>query len=203
MPRPPRIQYSGAWHHVMNRGVDRMIIFRDRTDRIRFLGLLEEAVSKFGIEVHAYCLMGNHYHLLVRTPDPNLDLAIHHIAGLYARIFNTRHGRDGPLFRSRYKSLVVESESYLAAVTRYIHRNPLEVGVRNLARYEWSSFGAYVGYRQKPSWLSTTKILETVGDPAKYDYLVTSAPKSAIEQVYERERWPLTIGEIGEAEPGS
>jgi len=195
MPRPPRIQYPGAWHHVMNRGVDRQAVFRDRRDRPHFLVLLEEAVARFGVELHAYCLMGNHYHLLVRTPEPNLDLAIHHLAGLYARAFNRRHGRDGPLFRSRYRSMLVESERYLAAVTRYIHRNPVELGVDDLVAYEWSSLGAYVGSRPCPPWLTTTRVLSTVGEPSAYERLVTSAPRSSVEKVYDRQRWPLVLGD--------
>lgn len=194
MARPPRIQYPGAWHHVMNRGAARQDIFRDQRDRRRFLRLLTESVSRFGVEVHCYCLMGNHYHLLVRTPEPNLDAVVQHYASHYVRGFNARHGRDGPLFRARYRSILVESNSYVVAVSRYIHRNPLDLGVSDLVNYEWSSLGAYVGTRRRPKWLTTRAILEEFGDRRSYHHLVTGPYVSEIETIYRGAKLPAVVG---------
>ena len=147
MPRPPRIQYPGAWHHVMNRGACRQDIYLDRRDRRFFLKLLAESASRFSLEIHSYCLMGNHYHLLVRTPEPTLDRMIHHLAGVYTRAFNGRHGRDGPLFRARYKSILVETNDYvvtnLTILTKNIlNRFEVSASVRNLFDQEYADPGS-------------------------------------------------------------
>ena len=113
MARPLRIDYPGAWHHVMNRGARKQPIFVSRGDRRRFLQLLSTAHDRFGIEVNAYVLMGNHYHVLIRSPDGTLSQAFHYIDGVHAQAFNRRHGIDGPLFRGRFRSHLVEEEGYL------------------------------------------------------------------------------------------
>ena len=194
MPRPARFQYPGAWHHVMNRGASRQPIFLSRKDRRLFLKLLGEAVERCQIEVHAYCLMGNHYHLLVRTPEPNLHHAIHHLAANYVRGFNARHGRDGPLFRARYKSILVETDDYLLAVSRYIHRNPVGLGVTDLAGFEWSSFRSYVGDQRPPRLLSTATILDWAGGSAAYEAYVGGPFDSEVDGLYRKKRLPAVIG---------
>ncbi len=118
MPRAHRIQYPGAWYHVMNRGAARRPIYLDPVDRFRFLDLVDEGVGRFGVEIHAYCLMGNHFHLLARTPEPNLDLFMQWFFSRYVRSFNSRHSLDGPLCRGRYKAIVVESEEYAVTLAR-------------------------------------------------------------------------------------
>ena len=129
MSRPLRIQYEGAWYHVMNRGSNRQLIFTRDEHRLIFLQLLEEIVVKYKLEIHAFCLMGNHYHLLVNTPFANLSRVMRHLNGVYTQKFNLLEQRDGPLFRGRYKAILVENEDYLLQVSRYIHLNP--VSVRN------------------------------------------------------------------------
>ncbi|HEX9756822.1 MAG TPA: transposase, partial [Nitrospiria bacterium] len=122
MSRPLRIEYPDAYYHVMNRGLAYQKIFTDRVDRELFLNLLGECHQMWGIEVFAYCLMGNYYHVLLQTPQANLSRIMRHLDGLYTQRYNRRHHRDGPLFRGRYKAIVVDEESYLLSVVRYIHR---------------------------------------------------------------------------------
>ena len=172
MPHPIRIQYPGAWHHVVNRGADRQSVFRDGFDNTRFLELLGFLAQRHDIEVHAFCLMGNHFHLLVRTVEPALDKLMQQLGSRYTRNFNQRHGRDGPLFRGRYRSSLVESDSYLLAASRYIHRNPLGLGHRRLVRYRWSSYGAYLGAAVRPSWLEVDLTLRMSGGVAGYKAIV-------------------------------
>lgn len=163
MARPLRIEFENAWYHVMNRGTDRCAIFTNDLHRQFFLTLLKETVEMFGIEIHGYCLMGNHYHLLVKTPRANLSRAMRHIDGVYTQRYNRKENRDGPLFRGRYKAILIDAENYLVAVSRYIHRNPLEAGLSaSLIEYEWSSYRAFIGLVQVPQWLNTRELLSYV-----------------------------------------
>lgn len=148
----------------MNRGAGRQPIFRDDRDRAAFLGMLDDLHSGDGVDIHAYCLMGNHYHLVVHCPDGNLSTAMHHLGSRYAQRFNANHGIDGPLFRGRFRSEPITSDGYLTAAVRYVHRNPLElVGNGDLAAYRWSSYPAYVGCAPIPRWLSCSMVAELVG----------------------------------------
>jgi len=159
MPRPLRIEYCGAWYHVMNRGINRMKIYLNDTHREVFLGLLEEISILFEIKIHSYCLMDNHYHLLLETPHANLGKAMRHLNGLYTQRFNRLENRDGALFRGRYKAILVETNNYLLKVSRYIHLNPIEANiVKDLNHYKWSSYRYYVDITA-PHWLSTLHIL--------------------------------------------
>jgi putative transposase len=161
MTRPLRIEYPGAWYHVMNRGACRQPIFKYRQHFDMFLTLLEEISLKFQIEVHAYCLMDNHYHLLLHTPKANLSRAMQHLSSLYTMRYNRLEKRtDGPLFRGRFKSKIIESENYLIQVSRYIHLNPYKAKmVKKLEQYEWSSFPAYINKASSPAWLYKAETL--------------------------------------------
>jgi REP element-mobilizing transposase RayT len=160
MGRRPRNDFAGATHHVMNRGVDRARIFFGDADRVEFGRRLAEIHDRFGVEVVAYCLMPNHYHLLVHTPTGDLSKAMHHLSLTYTRHTNDRLGRDGPLFRGRYHSIVVSTDAYLACAARYIHRNPLALsGVEHPADYRWSSYRALLGFRSAPPFLNSTMIV--------------------------------------------
>lgn len=165
MARPLRIEYPGAWYHVLNRVARRRKVFDDRHSRSLFLALLGELRSRFGTECHAYCLMGNHYHLLLRTPRTNLSASMQHFDGLLAQRHNRLTGSDGPLFRGRYKAILVDAERYLLGLSCYIHRNPLDAGlVKRPEDYEWSSYRAYLGITRKPEWLETGVILDSMGN---------------------------------------
>lgn len=163
MARPLRIEYPGAWYHVMNRGLSRCDIFSDDDQRGYFLSLLADANERFDADWHAYCLMGNHYHLLLHTPAGNLHRIMRHVNGVYTQYYNRAEGRDGPLFRGRYKAVLVDAEAYWRQLSRYIHRNPLEAGLmKKLERYRWSSYPAYIGQTQRPTWLNCAYILSAI-----------------------------------------
>jgi REP element-mobilizing transposase RayT len=140
MSRPLRIEYPGATYHITARGNERADIFRDNNDRQKLLEQLQIALQRYAIVIHAYVLMGNHYHLLLETPEGNMSQAMHFINGNYTGYFNHRHRRVGHLFQGRYKGLLVEKESYLLSLSRYIHLNPVRAGIVEYPEeYHWSN----------------------------------------------------------------
>lgn len=146
MSRPLRIEYENAWYHVMNRGASGQPIYQHDAHRELFLTLLEEIQGRYGVELHAFCLMGNHYHLLVCTPRANLGRAMRHLDGVYTQNYNKSMSRDGALFRGRYKACLIDADSYLIEVSRYIHLNPVRAKlVSKPEQYLWSSYRAYLG----------------------------------------------------------
>ncbi len=160
MARRMRRKSASDIHHVMNRGVDRQIVFVGDRDRLDFGRGLGEMYERFGVETLAYCLMDNHYHLLLRAPGDALSTAMHHLGTTFTTRTNLRAGRDGPLFRGRFHSIPVETDRYLSWAARYIHRNPLDVtGVDDPTAYRWSSYRAYLGLRAAPTFLSTHLLL--------------------------------------------
>lgn len=160
MARQIRIEFEGAYYHVLSRGNNRCDIFKTDTDRADFLELLSELSERFEIEIHAYVLMNNHYHLLIRTIKPNLSKAMQWLGTGYTRRFNLRNRRNGHVFQGRFKNIIIENDAYLMRLSLYIHRNPLRAGmVKRLADYKWSSY-LYYAYNQKhPPWLKTDPIL--------------------------------------------
>jgi REP element-mobilizing transposase RayT len=144
----------------MNRGRGRQTIFPDRADYERFMALLGETCGMWGLRVHAYSLLPNHYHLLVETPHANLSRALRHLNGLYTQRYNRAHLTDGPLFRGRYKAILVAADSYLLQLVRYIHRNPVEAGlVKDPSRHPWTSHRHYLGQGQPPAGLVMEEVL--------------------------------------------
>ena len=164
MGRPHRIQGSGVWYHVVNRGVAHDAIFFDDRDRLEFLRLLGVAHERFGTRIHAYCLMTNHYHLLVECPEGGISEAMHVVGSVYVRHTNARIGRDGPLFTDRFYAKPVTNDAYLLRLVAYIHRNPLAIlPPERLRGYRWSSLRAYLGDRRVPAWLGTETVLSISG----------------------------------------
>lgn len=164
MPRPLRIEYEDAYYHVMNRGRARQKIFHSEEYYIEFLKTLEEANSRFGVEVLSYCLMNNHYHLLLKTPEGNLGRVMRHINGVYTQRHNRLKKTDGSVFRGRYKAISVEEDSYQLQLSRYIHRNPVEARiVDSLEEYRWSSYKYYVSAQTGPKWLFQGEIYSQLG----------------------------------------
>jgi len=158
--RPLRIEFEGARYHVMNRGAGLRLVFRSPAHQVMFLQLLGEVSSIYGIEVHAYCLMGNHYHLLLCTPTAGLGRAMRHLDGVYTQRFTRCVQTDGPLFRGRYRSVLIGEDSHLCCVSRYIHLNPVEAKlVARPERYRASSYRAFLGFDSAPSWLHTVETL--------------------------------------------
>lgn len=191
MPRPLRIEYPGAWYHVMNRGLEGREIFARPGDGRQFLTLLAEACSLFEAECHAYCLMPNHYHLLLHTPQGNLSQLMKRLSGIYTQRFNLGHERDGPLFRGRYKATLVDADNYLLQVSRYIHRNPLAAGLISQAEnYRWSSYRSYLTPSGAPDWLHREMLLEMAGGPDAYrDYVETHSDRE-IDAFYDADHPP-------------
>lgn len=196
MARPLRVQYAGAWYHVMNRGAQKRKIFCDARDYLAFLTLLDETAQMWKIEVHAYCLMPNHYHLLLRTPIANLSRAMRHINGVYTQRFNLRWRRDAQLFRGRFKAILVEEECYLDELVRYIHLNALKAKLTRVAeRYRWSSYPYYLGREGRPECLVTDFILQRYGKRLNkarrelVDFTKAGVPET-LQKVLEGKKWP-------------
>ncbi|MBI5243617.1 MAG: transposase [Elusimicrobia bacterium] len=156
MARPLRLEVPGAYYHVLARGNARQDIFLDDQDRLHFLATLGESVQRHGLLVHAYCLMRNHYHLIVETVRSELSRTLKRLNGIYSQFFNRRHERVGHLFQGRFKSLLIDKNAYFLAAHRYIHQNPVRKGLTShAADYEWSSCRDFLGIRRSPPWLRT------------------------------------------------
>ncbi|MBW6475921.1 MAG: transposase [Chromatiales bacterium] len=155
MARPLRIEFPGALYHVTSRGNARAPVFLGDDDRTGFLKRLHETVERYHWLCHAYCLMDNHYHLLIETPEPNLSLGMRQLNGVYTQSFNRQHGRVGHLFQGRYKAILVDKDSYFLELARYIVLNPVRAGmVDDASEYPWSSYLATAGKQFAPAWLS-------------------------------------------------
>ena len=164
MARPLRIEFAGALYHVTARGDRQEDIFLDDTDRHDFLSLLEQVCIRFNWLVHAYCLMDNHYHLLIETPDSNLGKGMRQLNGVYTQTTNRTHGKAGHVFQGRYKAILVQKESYLLELARYIVLNPVRARMVRMARdWPWSSYRDTAGYRESAEWLTTEWILAAFG----------------------------------------
>lgn len=180
MTRPLRIEYDGAWYHVMNRGWKRCRTFLQDQDYTQFIKLLKEITQIFSIQVHAFSLMPNHYHLMIHTPKAGLARAMRHLNGIYTQRFNKVHRRDGPLFRGRYKAVLVDTEEYMTALIRYIHLNPVKARIcLKPTDHQWSSHRNYLKEIKGYEWLCTKEILAKYGKDLKtarnrFDVIVRS-----------------------------
>jgi putative transposase len=164
MARPLRIEYPGAFYHVFNRGHRQEPIVKDERDKERFISYLSRMAGQFNVLVHSYCLMTNHYHLILETPEGNLSRALQWLNVSYAAYYNRRHHYAGHLFQGRFKSVLVEAGEYLQALSRYIHLNPVRAGITSYAwDYAWSSCRYFVGSRSVPDWLEKNRILAGFG----------------------------------------
>jgi putative transposase len=164
MGRPLRIQYPGAFYHITSRGNEKRDIFKSNGDREKFLSYLQSAHERYGGIIHVYCLMDNHYHLLLETPRSNLSQILHHINSAYTIYFNIKRRRSGHLFQGRYKAILLDKDAYCQELSRYIHLNPVRAGLVNtLLAYPWSSYPSYIGSRQGPEWLTTDFVLRYFG----------------------------------------
>ena len=160
MARPLRIEYEGAFYHLMNRGLERREIFQEERDYEKFLELIEDTHRQYQFKVHSYCLMPNHYHLYLETPQGGLSQGMRHMDGVYTQVFNKRRRRVGPLFQGRYKSILVEKESYSLELSRYIHLNPVKAKiVERPEGWRWSSYGAFMGKSKRREFLETNWLL--------------------------------------------
>lgn len=200
MSRPLRIQYPDAWYHVMNRGRHGEAIYIDEQDYSAFIELLQETCAMWKIRIAAYCLMTNHYHLLIQTPKANLDRCMRHINGIYTQRFNREHHLDGQLFRGRYKSVLIDADNYLLEVVRYIHKNPVRAGiVKNPREYRWSSHRAYLSESDSWKWLSRDFVLGMIDrkkSNQRNTYLdfIKQGESEEIQEFYEKKNLPSILG---------
>ena len=201
MTRPLRIEYPDAWYHVMSRARKGQEAFATVEDCNSFIDIIKDAAEIFNMKIAAYCLMANHYHLLVQTPDANLSRCMRHINGIYTQRYNARNGCDGTLFRGRYKSIVVDADSYLLELVRYIHRNPLRVGiVAKLDDYEWSSHKGYVSKAKKWEWLHKDYILGMFSKDKRsqiisYKRFISSEESAELIHYYSKKNIPSILGD--------
>ena len=200
MSRPLRIEYPGAWYHVMNRGRRGEEIFTERNDYRLFIEVLKESAELFNIKIAGYCLMLNHYHLLLHTPDGNLSRCMRQINGIYTQRFNRVHKYDGPLFRGRYKSILVEVESYLLELLRYIHKNPLRAGLcEDLSDYEWSSHYGYISDAKQWDWLFKEFPLSMFAKDRKesrraYKKFMGEDEGEKVSHIFQKKKLPSVLG---------
>ena len=156
MARPLRIEYEGAVYHITARGNEKRSIFKDNKDRFIFLDILNKAKEKYNWLCHAYCLMNNHYHLIIETIDANLSIGMRQLNGVYSQAFNNRHKRAGHFFQGRYNSIIIEKNAYLLEASRYVVLNPVRAKiVKHPQEWKWSSYRSMVGI-EKPLKLLTT-----------------------------------------------
>ena len=164
VPRLPRPDFAGAIHHVTVRGVRKMALFLDTRDRERLLALLDVVVERYGWKCHAYCLMGNHFHLVIETPQPTLSAGMQFLNSRYAEWFNPRHGLEGHVLERRFGSVLVESEWHLLELSRYVVLNPVRAGIcAHPAAWRWSSYRGTVGIDAPPRFLTTSWLLSHFG----------------------------------------
>lgn len=160
MARPIRIAFPGALYHVTARGDRRETIYEDDADRERFLEILGQVITDFNWVCDAYCLMSNHYHLVIETPDGNLSKGMRQLNGVFTQASNRRHRRSGHLFQGRYKAILVDADAYWLALSRYVVLNPVRAGVvGHPGHWRWSSYRAMIGEAVAPAWLSTNRVL--------------------------------------------
>jgi REP element-mobilizing transposase RayT len=164
MSRPLRIEYSGAVYHITSRGNERKAVFRSDQDRMNFLNTLQHVKKRYNWICHAYCLMDNHYHLLIETPDGNLAIGMRQLNGVYTQLFNKLHGRAGHLFQGRYKSILIQKDSHLLEVCRYVVLNPVRAKMAEAPEaWKWSSYRATAGREAAHPCLTVEWVLGQFG----------------------------------------
>jgi len=164
MARPLRIEFPGALYHVTSRGDRQEPIYEDDDDRRAYLEILGDVIERFHCFCYAYCLMGNHYHLVIETLEGNLSKAMRHLNGVYTQVSNRRHKRAGHLFQGRYKAILIDKDTYWLEVSRYVVLNPVRAGmVKKPGAWPWSSYNATVGAKSAPEWLEVDRLLGHFG----------------------------------------
>jgi len=187
MPRSPRLEYPDALYHVTTRGVQRSAIYLDDTDRDSFLALVARTLTSGNARAFAFCLMGNHYHLVLQTGDANLSTLMRRINSAYGLAFNRRHARCGHVFEGRFHAVHVDRDAYLLEVCRYVDLNPVQAALCDSpAQWAWSSYGAHVGIARVPPWLATAGL---------HGALMGQEPRDAVEIDASRRRYASWVEE--------
>lgn len=199
MARPLRIEYPGAIYHVTSRGDGREAIFLEEEDRKEFLSVFEDVIRRMNWKCSAYCLMGNHYHLVIETPEGNLSKGMRQLNGVYTQRFNRLHDRSGHVFQGRYKAILVERENYLKELCRYVVLNPVRAGmVNNPAEWPWSSYVATLGLAPKPEWLEVEWLLsqfEKKSKKARKAYREFVLEGIGLPSIWEKLRHQIYLGQ--------
>jgi len=199
MARPLRIAYPGAVYHITSRGNEKKLIFKDERDREIFLDTLSQVDKRYNWLCHAYCLMNNHYHLIIETPDGNLSAGMRQLNGVYTQAFNRQHNRVGHLFQGRYKAILIQKDSHLLEVCRYVVLNPVRAkAVKKPEQWRWSSYQATAGIEKPHPCLSTEWILNQFGSTRRiaekaYRKFVEDGIKQ--ESIWEAVRAQSILGE--------
>ena len=168
MGRPLRIEYPGALYHITSRGNERRDIFLDEKDREKFLETVADYHDRYGILLHCYMLMDNHYHLAMETPLGNLVKVMHGLNSSYTGYFNRKYSRSGHLFQGRYKAILIDKDSYLLELTRYVHLNPVHAGiVESPEKHIWSSYPGYISNSKRVEWVEYSWVLSQFGPATK------------------------------------
>ncbi|MGV6817946.1 MAG: REP-associated tyrosine transposase [Thiotrichales bacterium] len=168
MARPLRIEYAGALYHVTSRGDRREDIFYDDEDRTIWLDVFAQVCSRFNWRCHAWCLMDNHYHIVIETVEGNLSRGMRQLNGVYTQKSNRRHHLSGHVFQGRYKAILIDKDNYLLELSRYVVLNPVRAGmVKDVEDWPWSSYGAMIGQAEQPEWLETDWLLACFGKSRK------------------------------------
>jgi len=195
MARPLRIEFSGAVYHVTSRGNARQAIFIDDEDRGGFLDVLSMVVERFQWLCHTYCLMGNHYHLLIETPNANLSKGMRELNGVYTQGFNQRYRRVGHLYQGRYKAIIVEKDHHLLSLCRYVVLNPVGVGlVKSPEQWRWSSYRAMIGLAKRPSLLTIDWVLSQFGGRKRV--AMEKYRRFVVEGIGKESPWETLKGQI-------
>lgn len=204
MARPLRIQYPGAFYHVMCRGNKGAAIFIDDDDRRRFLSLLDESLETYEVTLYVYVLMHNHFHMILQTPRPNLSAFMRRFNICYTGWFNYHHGTYGHLYQGRYKSLLVDADTYLLTLSRYVHLNPARInnattrGHRSslslLQRYRWSSLPGYLDKQLAVKFIAYDLILSMVGGRRAYQRFITDGLKEDIANPFNDTKSQMVLG---------
>lgn len=200
MARPLRIEYPGAWYHVLNRGRRRENIFFCENDYEIFFKVVEECCRLFKFEIHAYSLMPNHYHLLIHTPQGMLSRGMRHLNGVYTQNINRKYKKDGSLFKGRFKSILIEKDNYLTELVRYIHRNPHKAKLEEkIGQHRWTSHFAYMKEQRQPVWLQTEEVLMQFSKYSgeareKLDAFVNDGEPKTLTDILDKVKWPAILG---------
>ena len=164
MSRPLRLEIPGGLYHVTSRGDRREDIYHDDTDRLAWLSVLGQTCERYNWLIHAWCQMSNHYHMIIETVEGNLSAGMRHVNGVYTQAVNRRHDRSGHVYQGRYKAILVERDSYLLELSRYVVLNPVRAAmVKNVRQWKWSSYHAMIGTELRPEWLETDWLLGQFG----------------------------------------
>ena len=205
MTRPLRLEYPGAVYHVMSRGDNKQKVFLNEHDRRRFLEIYEDVVERLLWQTYAWCLMDNHFHLVIETPEPNLSEGMRLLNGIYTQYFNKNKGRVGHLFQGRFRSIVVDENTYLLELVRYVALNPVRSGyVDSPEKWSWSSFRATAGLDPCPPWLNADRVIDAISEgigskedrrKSYVDYILKGVGKEA--DLMEKVQQQVYLGDEG------